>query len=219
MRKELVVYRDGRPVRLAIRRYGPDDYAGLIDVQRVSFPPPFPSVLWWNEEQLAEHVKRFPEGAVCAEAEGAIVGSMTGLLVSDEQLAERHDWSMITDNGYIRNHNPDGDTLYVVDICVVPAYRKAGVGKWLMQSMYETVVQLGRRRLLGGGRMPGYYKHAATETPEQYLAKVMAGERHDPVVGFLLRCGRMPVGVASGYLEDEESCGCAALMEWRNPFR
>jgi hypothetical protein len=35
---------------------------------------------------------------------------------------------------------------------------------------------------------------------------------------FLLRCGRMPLAVVPGYLEDEESLGCAALMEWRNPF-
>jgi len=219
MHKELIVFVEGRPEPLTIRRYGPADYAGLIDVQRVSFPPPFPSELWWNEEQLEQHVQRFPEGALCAEAGGEIVGSMTGLLVSDRQLAGRHDWSTITDDGYIRNHDPEGDTLYVVDICVAPAYRKAGVGKWLMQSMYETVVQLGRKRLLGGGRMPGYHKHAGSESPEQYLAKVMAGEYRDPVVGFLLRCGRMPVGIASGYLEDEESCGYAALMEWRNPFR
>jgi ribosomal protein S18 acetylase RimI-like enzyme len=218
MRKELVVYTDGQPARLTIRNYGPQDFAGLIDVQRASFPPPFPSELWWNEAQLSEHVSRFPEGALCAVAGGEIVGSMTGLLVSDEQLAGKHDWGTLTDNGYIKNHDPAGSTLYVVDICVVPAYRKAGVGKWLMQSMYETVVHLGKQRLLGGGRMPGYYQHAATTTPEQYLENVMTGVWHDPVIGFLLRCGRMPVGIAHEYLEDEESCGYAALMEWRNPF-
>ncbi len=218
MRKELVVYADEKPVPLTIRNYSREDFDGLIDVQRASFPPPFPAELWWNEEQLSEHVSRYPEGALCAVAGGRIVGSMTGLLVSEEQLAGKHDWATLTDNGYIRNHDPAGSTLYVVDICVMPAYRKAGVGKWLMQSMYETVVQQGKQRLLGGGRMPGYHKHAATATPEQYLENVMAGLWHDPVIGFLLRCGRLPVGIAHDYLEDEESCGYAALMEWRNPF-
>ncbi len=218
MRKELVVYADGKPVPLTIRNYGPHDFDGLIDVQRASFPPPFPSELWWTEGQLSEHVSRFPEGALCAVAGGEIVGSMTALLVTEEQLAGKHDWASITDNGWIRNHDPAGNTLYVVDICVVPAYRKAGVGKWLMQSMYETVVQLGKQRLLGGGRMPGYHKHAAVATPEQYLHNVVTGVWHDPVIGFLLRCGRLPVGIAHDYLEDEESCGYAALMEWRNPF-
>ena len=87
-----------------------------------------------------------------------------------------------------------------------------------MLSMYETVVHLGLARLLGGGRMPGYASKADQATPEQYLTKVIAGEWSDPVITFLLRCGRMPVGVAENYLEDEDSRGYAAIMEWRNPF-
>jgi len=51
------------------------------------------------------------------------------------------------------------------------------------------------------------------------VEKVTRGELRDPVLTFLLRCGRMPVGVARNYLEDEESLNPAALMEWRNPFR
>ena len=58
----------------------------------------------------------------------------------------------------------------------------------------------------------------ANLTPEQYVEQVCSGERKDPVLTFLLRCGRLPIGVARDYLDDEESAGCAALMEWRNPF-
>ncbi|MFC4101118.1 GNAT family N-acetyltransferase [Paenibacillus xanthanilyticus] len=201
-----------------IRNYGPLDFDGMIDIQRQSFPPPFPSELWWNEEQLNEHVTRFPEGALCAEADGQLIGSMTGLIVDDRQLAGGHSWSSITDDGYIRNHSSHGDTLYVVDVCVIPAFRKYGIGKWLMQTMYEVVVHLRLRRLLGGGRMPGYHLAADEATPEQYVSDVVAGKRRDPVLSFLLRCGRLPVGVMAHYLEDEESLNYAALMEWRNPF-
>lgn len=219
MHKELYVYQNGQPERVTIRRYGPDDFEAMIGVQRESFPPPFPAELWWNEAQLLEHVTRFPEGALCAEVDGRLVGSMTGLLVGDDALTGPHTWSSVTDDGYIRSHDPEGDTLYVVDICVVPDYRKAGIGKWLMQSMYETVIQLGKRRLLGGGRMPGYHKVSGEMDAHSYVQQVVGGKRYDPVIGFLLRCGRVPVGVAEDYLDDEESCGFAALMEWRNPFR
>lgn len=187
-------------------------------MQRLSFPPPFPEELLWNEEQLAEHVDRFPAGALCAECEGKIVASMTGLVVDMDKYGHSHSWADITDNGYIRNHNDNGDTLYVVDICVIPEFRKSGIGKWLMQSMYETVVQLGLTRLLGGGRMPGYSSRAHEATPGEYLRHVIEGKWCDPVVTFLLRCGRTPVGVAENYLEDEQSHNCAAIMEWRNPF-
>lgn len=218
MNKQLYVIQEGKPELVTIRNYTESDMDGLIDVQRQSFPPPFPEDLWWNKEQLKEHVTRFPEGALCAEVNGTIVGSMTGLIVQFEQYGHQHSWSEITDNGYIRNHNQDGDTLYVVDICVIPAYRKAGIGKWLMQSMYETVVHLGLSRLLGGGRMPGYGKAAHELSAAQYVEQVIAGERKDPVITFLLRCGRVPIGVAEDYLEDEQSLNYAVIMQWRNPF-
>lgn len=219
MNKQLYVIQEGKPELVTIRNYTEADIDGLIDIQRQSYPPPFPEELWWSKEQLHEHIARFPEGALCAEVNGTIIGSMTGLIVQLEQYGHKHSWSEIADEGYIRNHNPHGDTLYVVDICVVPSYRKAGIGKWLMQSMYETVVHLGLTALMGGGRMPGYSQHAHEISAEQYVEKVVAGELKDPVITFLLRCGRVPVAVADNYLEDEQSCNYAAIMDWKNPFK
>jgi len=217
-RKEWYVFDQGRPVPAVIRNYEEKDFPGLIRIQQESFPPPFPSELWWNEEQLSNHVRLFPEGALCVEVNGELAGSMTGLKVDFDPGKPEHSWADITDNGYIRNHLPDGNTLYVVDIGVRPAYRQWGLGKWLMLSMYERVVHQGLQRLLGGGRMPGYHKHAAEMTAEQYLGAVVSGELKDPVITFLLRCGRTPIGVVPDYLEDEESRNYAALMEWKNPF-
>jgi ribosomal protein S18 acetylase RimI-like enzyme len=218
-KKEIYVFDGDVPKKAIIRNYTKEDFHDLIRIQQESFPPPFPSELWWNEEQLTNHVTLFPEGALCVEVDGRICGSMTGLLVDFDPLHPAHTWEEITDNGYIRNHNPQGNTLYVVDICVSPPYRKLGLGKWLMQSMYELVVQLNLDRLLGGGRMPGYHKHAHTLTAHQYIEKVLAGELKDPVITFLLRCGRTPVQIVENYLEDEESLNHAVLMEWRNPFK
>jgi len=203
---------------VVIRNYGREDFAGMIELQRACFPPPFPSELWWNEQQLLNHVTLFPEGALCAEADGKLVGSITGLIVQMKEVDLEHSWAEVTDSGYIRNHDPSGNTLYVVDIAVHPDYRKLGIGKWLLQTMYETVVLLGLERLVGGGRMSGYHKYARRMSPEAYLDAVVRGELDDPVISFLLRSGRLPVGVARDYLEDEESCNCAVIMEWRNPF-
>ncbi|MBB3868090.1 GNAT family N-acetyltransferase [Geobacillus sp. NFOSA3] len=218
-RKELYVFNGDVPQKAIIRNYTKNDFSQLIRVQQESFPPPFPSELWWNEEQLTNHVSLFPEGALCVEVDGRVVGSMTGLLVHFDPRHPSHTWEEITDGGYIRNHRPDGNTLYVVDICVSPNYRKLGLGKWLMQSMYEVVVRLNVDRLLGGGRMPGYHRHADRLSATQYLEKVLKGELKDPVITFLLRCGRTPLQVIENYLEDEESLNYAVLMEWRNPFK
>ncbi|PZD93785.1 GNAT family N-acetyltransferase [Paenibacillus sambharensis] len=216
-RKELFVYEGDRPVRAVIRNYREEDFEGLIEVQQECFPPPFPSELWWNREQLSNHVNLFPEGALCVEIDGRIAGSMTGLLTEYHVNDPDHTWEDVTDNGYIRNHNPQGNTLYVVDIAVRPAYRKLGLGKWLMFAMYDVVVHLGLERLLGGGRMPGYGSKAEEMSAEQYVEAVLNGSLKDPVLSFLLRCGRMPVKVVPGYLEDEQSRNYGTLMEWRNP--
>ncbi|GAB7388777.1 GNAT family N-acetyltransferase [Bacillaceae bacterium] len=217
-RKEFFVFDRDRPVPAVIRNYREQDFASLIRIQQESFPPPFPSELWWNTDQLMNHVTLFPQGALCVEVNGVMAGSMTCLMVDFDPNHPDHTWEEITDNGYIRNHNPNGNTLYVVDISVRPSYRKLGLGKWLMLSMYEVVVHKGLDRLLGGGRMPGYHKKAREMTAEQYLEAVVKGELKDPVITFLLRCGRTPVKVIPNYLEDEESCNYGVLMEWKNPF-
>ncbi|MNI05628.1 hypothetical protein D3C73_585850 [compost metagenome] len=108
--------------------------------------------------------------------------------------------------------------MYIADLCVRPKHRKLGLGKELVQSLYHAVVEQKLDRLLGAGRMPGYHLQASRMSAEEYLAGVVAGKWSDPVVTFLLRCGRSPVGVVADYLEDEESGNYAALMEWRNPF-
>jgi ribosomal protein S18 acetylase RimI-like enzyme len=217
-RKEFYVFKDNKPIPAVIRNYETQDFSSLIRIQEESFPPPFPSELWWNTEQLSNHVRLFPEGSLCMEVNGEIAASMTGLLVNYDHNDPDHSWEAITDNGYIKNHDPNGNTLYVVDISVRPAYRNDGLGKWLMQSMYEVVIHLGLERLLGGGRMPGYHRVANEMTAEQYLDEVVKGNMKDPVITFLLRCGRTPVKVVADYLEDEESHNYGALMEWKNPY-
>lgn len=218
-RKELYVLDGKKPIKAVIRQYTYSDFEDLIRVQKEAFPPPFPEELWWNNEQLTNHVELFPDGALCIEIDGRISGSMTGLIVNILDSDQNHSWAEITDNGYIKNHDHEGNTLYIVDICISPFYRKLGLGKLLMQSMYETVVYLGLERLLGGGRLPGYHLHSDELSIEQYIVKVMNGDINDPVISFLLRCGRIPVRPIENYLEDEESLNYGMLMEWRNPFK
>ncbi|MBT2765630.1 GNAT family N-acetyltransferase [Paenibacillus sp. ISL-20] len=216
--QQFYVFDDARPVPVVIRSYTEADFDELIVIQSETFPPPYPPEQWWNKEQLNQHVTLFPEGALCVEVGGILAGSITSLIVDYDPWEPAHSWAETTDNGYIRTHKPDGNTLYIADICVRPRFRKLGLGKWLIQSLYHVTVNRGLDRLLGGGRMPGYHRHAEMSAAE-YLDAVVRGDLKDPVITFLLRCGRAPVGVAAEYLEDEESCNYGALMEWKNPFR
>ncbi|CAH0347105.1 hypothetical protein BCI9360_03478 [Bacillus sp. CECT 9360] len=218
-RNELFVFDNEIPVLSVVRNYTEDDFDELIAIQAECFPPPFPEELWWNREQLQNHVDLFPEGALCIEIDGELAGSLTGLRVDFDPLHPAHTWEEITDGGYIRNHDPNGNTLYIVDISVKPKYRKFGLAKQMMQSMGHIVVEKKLDRLLGGGRMPGYHRYARELSPEQYVQKVLSGDLNDPVITFLLKCGRKPVGVLENYLKDKESLNYGTLMEWKNPFK
>ncbi|HEX5564093.1 MAG TPA: GNAT family N-acetyltransferase [Sporosarcina sp.] len=218
-RSEVMVSHNGGFIPVVVRNYTRADFNAMIALQADCFPPPFPEELWWNREQLENHVSLFSEGAVCVEYDGRIIGSLTGLLVRFDSEEPDHTWEDMTDGGFIRNHDPDGDTLYIVDICISPEFRKAGLGKWMMQAIYQLAVKLDLERVLGGGRMPGYGKVAGELTAQQYVEKIVQGSLKDPVITFLLRCGRMPVKLIEDYLEDEESHNNALLMEWKNPFR
>ena len=104
--KNIFVFDGDQPIPAVIRNYKMEDFPGLLRIQQESFPPPFPSDLWWNEEQLSNHITIFPEGALCIEVNGEIVGSMTGLIVNFDPKHPDHSWSEATDDGYIQNHNP-----------------------------------------------------------------------------------------------------------------
>src|SRR5690606_32473719 len=183
-KKHVYLKDDQGYVDALVRNYGQVDFDELINIQAESFPPPFPSELWWNKEQLRNHVSLFPEGALCVEVNGVLAGSMTGLLVDFDPTNPFHTWEEITDDGYIRNHNPNGNTLYVVDIGVRPSYRKLGLGKWLMFSMYDVVIHKHLTRLIGGGRMSGFHRYEKAMTAEQYLDSVIKGKLQDPVITF-----------------------------------
>lgn len=219
MYNQLYVFDGNRPKEAVIRNYTEDDFESLINVQKECFPPPFPKALWWSREQLTEHITRFPQGALCVEVEGEIAGSVSGLVVDFDPDSPAHTWSQITDDGYITNHDENGNTLYVVDIAVMPRYRKMGLGKWLMQSLYLTVVDQGLERLLGGSRMPRYHQYKEEMSPEDYVSHIMSGTIQDPVLTFLMRCGRVPLHIIENYIDDDESCNYAVLMEWKNPFK
>ncbi|WP_409300999.1 GNAT family N-acetyltransferase [Peribacillus sp. SCS-155] len=216
---EIYVFDNGKPIPAVIRNYNHNDFDELIKIQAECFPPPFPADLLWNEEQLNSHVSLFPDGAICVEVDGELAGSLTGLCVQFDPAQPSHTWEEITDSGYIRNHDPLGNTMYIVDISVRPRFRKFGLGKLMMQSMYQVVVEKKLDRLLGGGRMPGYHKVAPQMTIEEYLNKIIGGEVKDPVISFLLKCGRKPLAIVENYLDDAESHNYATLMEWKNPFK
>ncbi len=202
-------------LEIQVRSYSLADWDALYRIQRECFPPPFPEEQIWSREQIETHLRIFPEGALCAELNGEVVGSCTSLIIQFDPAHPDHSWAEVTDNGSITTHDPSGDTLYGVDISVRPDFRGKGVARALYQARFDLVRRLGLTRFMAGGRMPGYHKHAAQLTPEAYANEVIAGRIIDPVITPQLKAGLKPVEVVHNYLIDEESGNNALLLEWR----
>ncbi|TPE69526.1 GNAT family N-acetyltransferase [Halalkalibacterium halodurans] len=201
---------------LIVRPYTLADFNGLLEVQKEAFPPPFPEELWWNRAQIAAHVESFPEGAMVAVIRDKIVGSATSLLIKYD--GKPHTWEEVADNGYIQSsHQPDGDSLYGIDLCVRPSFRGKGVARALYEARKQLIRELGLTRFVAGCRIPGYHQVASQMTVEDYVQAVVDGKRHDLVLTFMLKQGLRPLQILPNYLEDDESLHYAVLVEWKNP--
>jgi GNAT superfamily N-acetyltransferase len=197
---------------MKVRQYTVGDFAGLLELQRACFPPPYPEAQLWSFVQIQSHVQHFPQGALCVEEAGHLIASATTMILEQPP----HTFAAATDDGFIRNHNQNGDTLYGVDMAVHPEFRGRGVARMLYQARFALVQQLGLRRFVAAGRMPGLCLYPAL-SPEAYVAQVVAGKLIDPTLTPQLKNGLQPLEVLHGYIADEESRDCALLLEWRNP--
>jgi predicted amidohydrolase/GNAT superfamily N-acetyltransferase len=199
---------------IVIRQMTLEDIPAVVELQsRV-----FPDQLSWSADELQRHLAIFPEGQLVAvEETRKIVGSSSSLIIDWDDYAESAKWSMITGRGTFETHNPSGMTLYGADMCVDPLARRHGIGSLFYERRREIVRRRGLKRMLTGGRIPGYAEVARELTPREYVEEVIRGKRKDPTLSFQLANGLVVLDVVSEYLEDADSRGYATLLEWLNP--
>lgn len=168
-------------------------------------------------DQFKSQLDLFPEGQICLEYKGEIVGNASSLIVDIEDYGFEHDYDKISGNGYIKNHNPNGKSLYGIEVGVNPDFRGMKIGRLLYQGRQEICTQLNLKSILIGGRMPHYHKYADELSAEEYVQKVIKGKLFDPVITFQSRNGFELRKVIPNYLpEDPESKKYAVLLEWLN---
>ncbi len=195
-----------RPIRI-------EDFDRLVELQLKCFPGMKP----WVREQIESQLNVFPEGQICVEFQGRIVASSSSLILDFAMYAEWHDWREIADAGFIRNHNPEGNTLYGIEVMVDPEFR----GMRLARRLYDARKKLAREknlmRIVLGGRIPGYHKYKDEMTARNYVEKVLNKALIDPVLTTQLSNGFVLVRLLKSYMEtDKESQGYATLLEWTN---
>ena len=203
----------GSDKTLRLRQMQLDDFDAVVALQLRCFPGMGP----WQRSQIESQLRIFPEGQIVLDLDGRVVASSSSLIVDASGHSEWHDWKLITDNGYIRTHDPHGDMLYGIEIMVDPEYR----GMKLSRRLYDARRQLARdhnlRGIIIGGRMPGYGQHADRLSASEYVQRVISKDLIDPVLTPQLSNGFVLKGLIPNYFpSDSASRGYATFLEWTN---
>ncbi len=206
---------DARRQSVTIRNTRPEDFDGIIGLTRRIYPTSAP----WTREQLASHLRVFPEGQFVAVDGERVVGMAASLIVFWDDYDFEASWRDFTGGGTFANHDPEqGRTLYAAEVMVDPDWRGHGIGGRLYEARRELAIRLGLLRIRAGARLRGYHRYAGQLSPSEYVKRVERGELHDPTLSFQLGQDFHVLGVVSGYLRhDPESMGYAAVIEWLNP--
>lgn len=174
---------------------------------------------YWKAHHIQSLIDRFPEGQVVIKVNGHVAGCALCIVVRYDQYGDQHTYKQITSNFTFDTHDPDGDTLYGVDVFVKPEFRGLRLGRRLYDYRKELCEKLNLKRIVFGGRIPNYHKYMDELTPKQYIERVRLKEIHDPVLNFQMSNDFHPLKVMKGYLAgDHESNEYAVLLVWNNIY-
>ncbi|GFZ85730.1 hypothetical protein GCM10010978_27290 [Compostibacillus humi] len=201
--------------KLIVRNTRWEDIEEITKMNKLGFGIP---EIAFKREHFESQLQIFPEGQVCIEYDGKIVGSCSGLRINFEDYGENHTFSEIADDGFIRNHNPNGKHLYGIEVVVHPDYRHMKIGRKLYEERRKICQKFNLKGILFGGRLPNYHKYADNMSVDEYVKHVIDQKIYDPVLTFQLRNGFRLRKIMPNYLlHDHESLEYATLMEWKNP--
>lgn len=205
---------DSSHPRVVIRPLCREDLAAVQRIHRRAYPNLEP----WDAKHLNSQLEMFADGQLCVEIDGKVVATSSSLIVDLDDLPVPHTYEDVCGGGFIRNHNPDGDTLYGIDIAVDPDFRGQRHARRLYDARKELAQRLNLRRIVFGGRMPLYKNQVDEISPQEYVRRAVRKEIRDPVITAQMANGFLVREVIENYLpNDKESGGHAVLMAWHNP--
>jgi ribosomal protein S18 acetylase RimI-like enzyme len=199
--------------KIKLRQLNLGDYEAVIELQQKCFP----GMKTWTKEQFESLVSVFPEGQLCVLLGKKIIASCNSLIVDFDEYHETHTWRDISGQGYATNHDPHGDTLYGIEIMVDPEFRGYRLSRRLYNERKKLAIKLNLRRIILGGRIPGYHKYADKMSARTYVDRVLDKVKYDPVLTAQLANGFVLIRLIPDYLPaDKESRGYATMLEWTN---
>ena len=169
-----------------------------------------------NPDAVAEQLERFPIGQFVAVTyeDGAekVIGMATTMITSRSPDHDPLPWYDVIGSFGLRNHDPEGDWLYGVEIAVHPDYQRNGVASALYKARLALIDELHLKGWYAGGMLMGYDEHRDHLTPRQYAELVIAGDLTDPTVTMQLHRGLEPRAIIEGYYPEWKAGHAAVLL-------
>jgi len=173
----------------------------------------------YTEPMLTGQLNHFPDGQFVVLAGEQVVGYCATLRVGEKVCMRPHTWGEITGNGYASTHNPKGEWLYGMEVCVDPDFRGYRIGQRLYNARKRLARDLDLKGIVFAGRLPGLERRIRRYgSVEAYVEAVRDKRVRDPVLSFQLRNGFEVIGIIPHYLDaDRQSLGYGVHLVWRNP--
>ena len=173
----------------------------------------------WRKEEILRLLTLFPEGQICIEDKGSVVGAALTLIVDYTNVEDYHSYDDIVAEGMFSKNDMEGDYLYGIDVFIDKEYRGMRLGRRLYDARKELCEKLNLKGIIVGGRIPGYSKYSHVLSPDQYVDKVRKREIVDQVLTFQLSNDFHPKRAIKNYMpEDTHSKSYAVLLEWNNIY-
>ncbi len=171
---------------------------------------------------IMAQVERFPEGQFVSvyqkdDNKELVVGMAATMRTSHPPTKTQHSWLDAIGGLTIKNHEPDGEWLYGVEMAVNPKYHRNGIGTQLYKKRFQLVKDLNLRGWYAVGMLMGYENHADKMDVVTYGNKVIAGEIYDPTVSMQINRGFRAEYVVTDYLDEPPAGDAGVLIIWDNP--
>lgn len=200
--------------KLTLRVIETSDYNELADLMDLVFHDVGGA---WPRMTIMDLIHQYPDGQICIEDDGKIVGAALTIKVDYNRYSLPHFYTDIVNEQNVIQHNRNGDALYGLDVFVHPDYRGLRLGRRLYEARKDLCRSDNLKAILAGGRIPGYAKYSKELNVLEYTQKVKRKEIYDPILSFQLSNDFDVKRLMKRYLpEDDSSQGYATLLEWDN---
>ncbi|MCA1804848.1 MAG: GNAT family N-acetyltransferase [Xanthomonadaceae bacterium] len=203
--------------KLVVRNARPADATAIADLTSRVYAGT--GMHGYSEGEVMGQINNFPKGQFVVLVDEKVVAYCATFRIREAIGLKPHTWAEITGNGYASRHDPAGDWLYGMEVCVDPEYRGYRLGQRLYNERKKLCQSLGLKGVVFSGRLPSLARRMKKYgSVEKYVQAVQAKQVRDPVLSFQLRNGFEVIGIIPGYLDvDHQSMGYGVHLVWRNP--